>query len=235
MAAPDGTPVKIVYRIVEAKPGTWLSKVTYDFGWGDKYSKKQGYGAYDRSVIFPLGNLPPQQPIYHADKILPGQQFAVQIAQVAVLSFEAGSKVEGQTRATLSRNWAWRSVESGGGAIGVELEAATIEIMNRKTGLTARYSYTGAGYGGGVSFPYEGESGWVDFTTKQYLALEDFEGDAIHGSAGVGASAEEYTLANRGAEGETMSLKGTGVSLKAGAGQTYGAFLLVEYSQKEPR
>jgi hypothetical protein len=107
--------------------------------------------------------------------------------------------------------------------------------LDDDTGLTARYSYSGIGPGSGIPVHYEGETGWHTFTTKQYLTLEDFEGDAIHGSFGVIGRVEEYTLVNRGAEGETVSLKGTGVGAAVGASQTVGPLILVDYSQKEPR
>jgi RHS repeat-associated protein len=227
--AADGTIVHVYYRVIEAKPGTWLSKVTYDFGWGEIYSKQQGYGAYNRAIIYPLSLTPPlavspfQQLSFNPDKIRPGQLFAVQIGQVTVLEGDT-TQVGVRLPEDLSKEWAWRTVRGVSGGEGFAIETLTIEIMNKRSGKSGTFTYYGGGYGSpGLPVGVSTKSDWYSFTTKYYLTLQDFEGDAVHGSVAVGAAAEELTLANRGEHKETVRLIASGTSYTSlGASQTAG-------------
>lgn len=225
----NGLVMAVTYRIVEAKPGTWLSKITYDFGFGKYYSKEQGYGAYDRNIIFPVNESSSQK--YNPDRIKPSEQFAVAVSAKVMapetLNFE-GSTITGGVPKNFSKGWEFRTIVGGGlGVTPVAGESVTLEIRNlRAPGSTAMFTYSGAGLGlsaGPASAC--GLSDWTKFHTSDYLSLSDFEGHAMHGSIGLGYGADEFVLFGPKDKGKTdkpVSLKSSGPGGYFGASATEG-------------
>jgi len=225
----NGTVMAVTYRIVEAKPGTWLSKITYDFGLGKYYSKEQGYGAYDRNIIFPVNESASQK--YNPDRIKPSEQFAVAVSARVLapetLNFEGSTITAGMPK-QFSKDWAFRTIVGGGlGITPVAGEAVTLEIKNlRAPGSTAMFTYAGAGIGvsAGVG-SLCGLSDWTKFHTGDYLSLSDFEGRAMHGSIGLGYGTDEFVLfgpKNKGKTDSPVSLKSSGPGGYFGASATDG-------------
>lgn len=193
---PNGPPVAVLYRVVIAKPGTWLSKITYDFGWGQYYSKEKGYGAYNPTIIFPLSGY---EGLYDPDKIKPGQQFAVRIAPERRIELPP-VVIEGRTNH--SKEWSWRVLAGGAvGAVG-QLESYTLEIRNDKTRNSALFTYFGSGFGVGAA-SVSAATPWSKFKTDKAVSLDDFEGEASHIAGGFGYGGEEFTLWNPWRAGKT--------------------------------
>ena len=190
------------YLIVEAIKGTWLSKITYDLGWGYFFPKEKGYGAYDRTVVYPLS----VHPMLHlADWIEPGQRFAVlePASEKIWMGMYKMAKLEGTVPSKFSRKWSWRFVLGGSVGPGVQADVYLLEIRNdRKKEDTKLFNYAGGGFGLGVNMP-GGKSKWETIETDQYIEIEDFEGHATYWSMGLAYGYSELTAWNPKLTGNT--------------------------------
>jgi RHS repeat-associated protein len=208
----NGPVVGVLYRIVEAKPGTWLSKVTYDFGWNAYYSKEQGYGAYNRAIIFPLNN---DQLFFDPDKIQPGQLFAVREAPAQKIEMP-GATITADLPKYHSSNWEWRFISGGSVTVGGGIDVVTIEMRPAgRPAEAAMFTYTGSALGAGVS-SVTVPSDWMQFSTDKVIKIDDFEGQASHIAAGAVYGYEEFTLWNPWTSGKTedpVTLKSHGFAM----------------------
>ena len=190
------------YLIVEAIKGTWLSKITYDLGWGYFFPKEKGYGAYDRTVVYPLS----VHPMLHlADWIEPGQRFAVlePASEKIWMGMYKMAKLEGTVPSKFSRKWSWRFILGGSVGPGVQADVYLLEIRNdRKKEDTKLFNYAGGGFGLGVNMP-GGKSKWETIETDQYIEIEDFEGHATYWSMGLAYGYSELTAWNPKLTGNT--------------------------------
>ena len=219
----DGNAVAVTYRVVEAVPSTWLSKVTYDFGWSDFYSKEQGYGAYDRTVVFPLNQ---DLLTFDPDRIEPGRQFAVrEVPSRSDLFFEP-QNVTGKLPGNASKDWSFRVIFGSALEEVGKVESVTLEIRNDRTRETALFTYFGSGFGGGLPASISLPSDWISFQTPAVITMDDFEGEASHWSAGAAVYGyEEFTLWNPMVTGKTergITLRKHGEKLQLGGGATHG-------------
>lgn len=141
----DGKPQTAYYRVVESIPGTWLSKVTYDHGFSRLYSKEQGYGAYDRAIVFPLSNAVYSKGVhFDPDKIGTGERFGVLIAPVERVEFTEGSTIVApRPESPQEQSSGWTP------------DAITVSISG------ALFSPQVVGGGGGIEFVYIFGKGWV--------------------------------------------------------------------------
>jgi hypothetical protein len=80
-------------------------------------------------------------------------------------------------------------IGAGVGAGVISAGVITIEIKNSRTGRRMTYTYAGFGAGGGFSL--NRPSGWEEKTVPLHLDVDDFEGNGVITSAGVG---QTYTM-----------------------------------------
>lgn len=183
------------YLIVEAIKGTWLSKITYDLGWGKYYPKEDGYGAYDRTVVYPL-SVP--YVLYSADRIKPGQRFRVlepSSEKIWMTTYKM-AKIKAKPLLKYSRKWSWRYILGGSVGLGPQGDEYLLEIRNdRMKNSTRFFNYSGFGGGLNISMP-TGKTDWESVETDQYIEISDFEGRATYFSAGASYGYSELTVWN---------------------------------------
>ena len=192
------------YLIVEAIKGTWLSKITYDLGWGNFYPKEEGYGAYDRTVVYPL-SVP--LVLHLADWIEPGQRFAVLEPgnEKIWVTMHKMAKIKGTVPLEFSRKWSWRFILGGSVGVGPQAEVYLLEIRNdRLKEDTQLFNYAGGGFGLNVSMP-AGKTDWETVETDQYIEIADFEGHATYWSVGLAYGYSELTAWNPKLTGKTKN------------------------------
>jgi RHS repeat-associated protein len=228
---PDGAVELVTYRIVEAKPGTWLSKITCDFGWGGAYSKQQGYGAYDRSIIRPLNTYAAAASGFRPDHIQPGQFFAVrERASTIWIDIEHDDPIQGDVPKQFSKDWSWKTVFGAGGSLPIGGEAQTFAFRNDRTGQVTHFTYLG--FGGGPGLPISiamPSDDWAKMPRLDHaIQVKDFEGSAQHFSAGAAYGFDRFVLQGPYRNGFTdkpLTLESSGFGGSVGVGFTSGTLV----------
>jgi hypothetical protein len=203
-----GPPVSVLFMLVEAIEGTWLSVATRDLGWHRYYKQKDGYGAYERSIVIPISRKDdrsnfdwgPDRKKFNPDMIFPGERFLIRKPPEPVLRPEP-LEIEGEYTGPLSDTFEVKSIVGGGVGIGVGAgQVFSITIRNPRTKRERMYTYTGLGSGAGVSLVTP--SGWTTVKLEPmktlgaepnlFIDVDDFGGGGRVVSLGAGKSGSVF-------------------------------------------
>ena len=219
----SGPAVMVNYRRLRILQNTWISLATKDAGWGYYYTREQGYGAYEQSIVVPFSKASDPSRFnwgYNRKKFDPD----VTAPNDIVLIRSAPEPVGPRTSFTpifvtgsLNRTFEVQSLSGGGASYGVSGQVFSIRIRDPHTKDTATYTYTGLGAGAG--FGIMTPSGWTKVTVepsqhggqlKLPIGVKDFEGSGNVTSLGVGRSGSSFIFDSVGAR---MVLEGWDVQV----------------------